>query len=463
MRAIWIAATLAAMVPAAANAAGPQSADICQPNGAAKGQMVVNPEWLADYFLTADHVDLKFILAKSDALGAAGAANDKLGVATRLIMSQTCLTEDVQNSACKAYLDAKSELLGFVQRSASKRPDATYRYSGQATTISGIDSVSDIQMESFFKGEGPPIVCVVSTSGVADSKPGGLSGKSTGPSDDATEKFTFPFLVRGSPDGFNLADDNDRSSAAFKALPKATISNGWDGSSGKTTNKLVLFVGAAFDKKTIAPYVGVNQSLGIAKDKTKSYNTNTAEIGVSFAKTYTNDRKGDPNADLSPWQMSSWAVSIRPDYLSDFYNKNRVATADITVTPTIPTVLNVFKVVNPSNPVFYYAYTFELHQDNGWYVVRGPKAPKDFTRLGAKAGFVIQSANPNVPLTLTVNDTLIYGLRGTPRHFDDTYVDLAWSLDPKKYFAIEATYTNGRNEYTTDIDRTWTIGLTAKY
>ncbi len=482
MRIFLLAGVVLSAAPVAAAAA-----DLPMPNEVCGPDHVVDPVRLVARYINPDKVDLAALNRQINAAPAGAGAVDPAR-----LLADSSLCTDSDGSACTAYNKAQIQLFAAIDNMTGKAGAAQYSVVGGTR----------INERAFALGEGPQIACAPSGASpatitqtavaggdaksekpaaahVAEGKPAAAAVAATAGKSDAG--YHFPLLVRGSPDGMDLDDDDARKSPEFKSLPKATVSSSWDGSTGKTQNKSVLFLGKTIynpddtftDKNgdvTTYPvaravlYAGVNKSVSIDKSKAKTTSTNITEFGLSYSASYYDkapsdrDCTGDPDA----CAVVSW-VTIRPDYLIDYANKDRLASLNLVWTPYLDGSVNSYRSLIKDVVFARYAWTFELHQDNGWYVRRGPSGLRDFNRIGLKPGVVIVSQFPDVPLTFTLNDTIMYGFRGTPKHFDDTYADLSWALDPNKYFAIELTYTNGRKELTGALDRTWNVGLTAKY
>ncbi len=465
---------------AAAAENSPKPSEICKDG-------LVEPARLVDWYIKSSDVDLNFVQVRSQTVVVAD-RYAALTPAQRLLSDHSvCDRKDgVRHAACGDYNDALGRLFAFIDAVSD----------GSMTSQYTADGGGVINDRAFVRGEGAKIACVtmpaatVQSANVRAAAAGALAvvaadpaAKGSVPSaaggavsakdaDKGKETFTFPLLVRGSPDGMYLTEDSQRDEPAYKALPKASLSSSWDGSTGKTQNKTVLFLGKTIFGRddtygnTKTPvvravlYGGIDKSVSIARDKTKTAGANTVQFGLSYG-AYLYDR--DPANCRVFCSLVSW-VTARPDYLVDYADKNRLASLNLAWTPYVDSRINSFRPIVPNTTgIGRYSFTFQVVQDNGWYLRRGPVHEKDFNRVGVKPGLVIESQLESFPVTLTVNDALMYSLRGTPKHFDDTYADLSWPLDKQKYFAVELTYTNGRKEQTTAFDRTWNIALTAKY
>jgi hypothetical protein len=78
-------------------------------------------------------------------------------------------------------------------------------------------------------------------------------------------------------------------------------------------------------------------------------------------------------------------------------------------------------------------------------------------------GFSLITDPTGPSLTLTVEETYLYGFAGSVRNLDLFHTQLTYNFDAKKYVGIAASYSKGRDEDTALPTQMWTVGLSAKY
>jgi hypothetical protein len=275
-------------------------------------------------------------------------------------------------------------------------------------------------------------------------------------------KTTSKVRVRGKATDLYIDRDQQKD---FQGTSQAIASYAVDDVAGKDTATLKGAVGYAIDtgllkdsgqRFDLVPYVEtntvfVNPHKG---SKTKASATETINTGV-LASLFL----------ISSSELGH-VLNFRPDYLYDLQDDSQLLTARLQYVPVVRGLLNDFiRFVPDRDDLASFKPILDLRADLGVYTQRGtnPLALDEarLARLGGQAGITIVSDSSLVPLSFTATYTWLEGLAGQDiRYFAGA---LTWSLDPKKYFGITATYSKGTREDTAKEEDMWMLGLTGRF
>lgn len=264
-----------------------------------------------------------------------------------------------------------------------------------------------------------------------------------------------------------------RTAPGFSDSAKAKIEFSQDNIKDKNTRKIVVDLGYAFEwdgpsssnrftSYAITPYAGVN----IDTAKTKGVNnvsSDQREAGLILQTQLTMVGDGPiTRAGITQY------FALIPHYLSNHADKSKVAGIDFLYRPVLLLPLHVG--INRFQEIRGTSLQYELIVDGrlnyGHFLDVGTRTgdqATDFLRIGGRFGVGFRSRIEALPLELTVTDTPMFALAGSPRRLNLFKTDLALYFTPKKYFGIDVAYANGRYRDLDEREDKWTIGLTVKY
>jgi hypothetical protein len=275
-------------------------------------------------------------------------------------------------------------------------------------------------------------------------------------------KVSSPVRVRGKANDLYIDRDQGKD---FQGTSQAIASYTVDDIAGKSTatvkgavgyaigTELVLGNGQRFD---LVPYVETNTVFVDVRpgSKSKASATETVNTGV-LASLF-----------LVSSSNFGHVLNVRPDYLFDLQDDSQLLTARLQYIPVIRGLFNDFLRFVPDRDDFAsFKPVLDFRADAGVYTEKGsnPIALEEerVVRLGGQAGITIVSDSDLVPLSFNASYTWFEGIYGRDIGYFSS--SLTWHLDPKKYFGITATYSNGEREDTAKREDQWMIGLTGRF
>jgi hypothetical protein len=294
-------------------------------------------------------------------------------------------------------------------------------------------------------------------------QPGAPAGQQSTAS--AIEKLTNPLRIRGSTDGLFFG----RERSQFKSVDSAVIGFNNDDIKQTRTDKLVAVIGYAFDFELapsatyeLIPYVGTNRNVTKKNGKPSVTSTETVDFGL-LNGLYKSVRFGDL---LSGWEFGNW-FTLRPDYLLDLQDNSRLFSLNAGYTPVVNGIINDYiRLVPGRDDFFWFRLIFDMRLDGGVYTDRGTVDPgnrRDYARLGTQFGIALTSDIKYLPLDLLVTDTYLYGFSGAYSQINYFKATLTFSFDPKRYFGVNLSFSDGRREDTGQREKLWSVSLTARY
>jgi hypothetical protein len=279
------------------------------------------------------------------------------------------------------------------------------------------------------------------------------------------EKLTNPLRIRGSTDGLFYA----RNMPQFKSVTPASIGFNSDDIKETRTDKLLAVIGYAFDFEPapyvlfeLIPYVGTNRNVLNQGGKSATTNQETVNFGV-LNGIYFPAHFGDPQAGLV---LGNW-FTVRPDYLMDLRDDSRLFSLNAVYTPVINGVVNDYIRLIPDRDEFmWFRPIVDFRLTTAVYTERGTidsDKREDYTRLGTQFGLGLSSDIPYLPLDLVVTHTYFHGFSGAYDALNYFKAMLTISFDPKRYFGVTLSYSEGRREDTAQRERLWGVSLSGRY
>lgn len=268
-----------------------------------------------------------------------------------------------------------------------------------------------------------------------------------------------PVRVRGNPDQLSI-DRNNK--AAYASVERAHVSLANDDVAQSRTNDVVVFAGYAFDKRALGGTGGTYEAvpyLGFKQNRVTAYGsdgapsvttTRTSQIGMLSAFHFTH-----------PDSANTEDLTARPDYLLNSTDGSRLLTANFTLTPVRPGILNDF--IRWDNGLAFKPILIGQSR-NGIYIDRGNQTVydqhQDFIRLGAQAGFTLASTNPALPFDFTTTFTGLKALEGS-RSIHYWKSVLTYNFNQNVGLSLD--YSNGLLPDTADPERKWGLGIASKF
>jgi hypothetical protein len=279
--------------------------------------------------------------------------------------------------------------------------------------------------------------------------------------------FAIPFRIRGTADAL-MFPQGDQS--GFKAADKASFTFTDDGVADKKTEKIVATIGypiAFVDTETaygeLIPFVGYNRNSSKLKGQSRSVTADLWRFGALFHYSISTPRSTGHGRMLA---ITHW-FAARPEYLLNEKDDSELAAINFTYTPVVNGRLNDYVHLIRNRPDFISVRPIlDLRWNTGTFTDKGARlagTSQDYTRIGSQVGLAFTSDYGNIPLDLTITDTFMYAVAGSPRTLNQFKAALAIAFHAKRYFGTEISYTHGRREDIADRESVWTIGLTLKY
>jgi hypothetical protein len=275
-------------------------------------------------------------------------------------------------------------------------------------------------------------------------------------------KATSNVRVRGKASDLYIDRDQQKD---FQGTSQAVASYAVDEVAGKDTATVKGAAGYAIDtgllkgsgqRFDLVPYVETNTVLVNPRNgsKTKASATQTVNTGV-LASLFL----------VSSSELGH-VLNFRPDYLFDLEDDSQLLTAKLQYIPVARGLLNDFiRFVPERDDLASFKPILDLRVDLGAYTERGSNPialeQSHVARFGGQAGVAVVSDSSLVPLSFTASYTWLEALAGEDVGYFSS--SLTWSLDPKKYFGITASYARGRREDTAKDEDLWMLGLTGRF
>ena len=215
----------------------------------------------------------------------------------------------------------------------------------------------------------------------------------------------------------------------------------------------------------IVPYLGLDREgskkpSGTPPTTVETISTNLFHVGVLGDTLFS--------AGTSTQLLGQW-FAIRPDYLFNYVDNSRIASANIRYIPVLNFpgwAINSFTSYGDGEVLA--GLTFDFRVNGGIFTEKGVPADlnvnRSFLRTGGRVGFVVElNYIEGSPIDIYVNYTDFMGPIGFHRDLGELQSSMTFNFTTAKIFGVTVNYRNGRREDTAQRDLAWTIGLTAKY
>ena len=281
-------------------------------------------------------------------------------------------------------------------------------------------------------------------------------------SPEAVAKTTptkLPIRIRGKATDLYAPQGSD----AFQATDKATISYAENEVKHQHARTATGVVGVELEVSDrpmwgdkpgyvdLVPYWGIASNITKTPGTKATVPSNSRQVG---AMVY-----GYSSGDLP------YYLTLRPDYLWNLPDKSRLFTANVGYVPVVLYYINSAGELGIGKG-YWFQWIVNGKFIHGRYVDRGEREPqdsRDFDRFGGEVGFQLDHAGSPFPWSWKVGESYVHGRNGVYRNLAQLKSTFSISLDEKKMFGLDFSYTSGRDVETAEKDQSWKISLGLKY
>jgi len=303
--------------------------------------------------------------------------------------------------------------------------------------------------QALFAPSSPAVMCRTSVAGtLAKAAPTAIPAP--------FDQKKIPLRIRGTTDGLQFDRNRD---LAFNGVEKAAISFKSDRAAGKDTFKGTVVTAVAapiiHGVLELVPYVGYQIDTSTKDGQAKEVSDDTIRVGALL------DFRSHGNG-------VSHLFLLRPEYGSNRKERSEIVTATLTYQPLVNGWLNdAYNVTTSGNrSLLSVIPRLDLRMTAGDFVKLGTRAPeesRDFIRVGGQVGVSLVSDVKWLPLELSVTETYLRALQGSPDDLSQLRAIFSIYFDEKKFFGIDLGYVRGRRDDLSKREENWTLGFGAKF